>query len=60
VAPFDLDTKQLIGDVQSEIDPAVLTDRPPDPYAEPHRGQHDRLLGDGSLVVRIQHERMFA
>jgi hypothetical protein len=60
VAPLDLNTQQVATDVKRQIGAAVLGDWPQHPYTQLHRSEHDRLLGDSSLVVRVHHERMFA
>jgi len=59
-APLDLNTEQIATNFQRKVGTPVFCDRPQYGYAELGGRKHDRLLGDGSLDVRIHHERRFA
>jgi hypothetical protein len=59
-SPLNLDSQQVPADVESKVGTPVLGHRPQNPDPCLQCGENDRLLGDGSLDVRIHHERMFA
>jgi hypothetical protein len=58
--PLHLNPPEVVTNLEREIGPAVLGDRLQHRDAELGSSEHDRLLGDGALVVGVQHEHMFA